>query len=176
MEYIESSNIVVFPCANRSEDYNLQSRVMSEYNMTNIINQLTERDSFVISDTVDTGIPFEFNIHGYYFCVADYSKITEKFTGETDNKIYAVISINEQQKDNVIYKELAIIPSEQTSLDDSNGMFCGLGFVSSVEEPSSYYKLLILEKHEGLWVIPKNSKIKFTSKFSVLVDDGDLDE
>lgn len=65
MGYINSNNIIVFPSSNRTNGNNYGTNWLTEYNLSNIINQLLGEKGFVISDSTD-GDSFKFNIQGYY--------------------------------------------------------------------------------------------------------------
>lgn len=67
---LSSTNIVVFPTTRRTSAYSTRARLMSEMSLTGLINQLTDNDSFVISQSYSQSSAFKFNIHGYYFEVS----------------------------------------------------------------------------------------------------------
>ena len=54
MSQIKSSSISVFPCANRGKfgdtNFNLQSRLTSEYNLTSIINHIIQYKWLLLQD------------------------------------------------------------------------------------------------------------------------------
>ena len=181
MSYINSNAINVFPCANRGSDYNLQSRLTSEYNLTNIINQLIDQDSFVITSVLTTDGPLAFNIHGYYFNVSNYTSITGLGLG---NDIYAYIRVFSSTSNGVVFQELGTSGTEEGTELDSNSTFMGVNFVATQEEvPTSgdnnfYYSLHILHSDNGTnWTIPEESTVKFitnSTRRSIRIDDGEL--
>lgn len=191
MSQIKSSSISVFPCANRGEfgntNFNLQSRLTSEYNLTSIINQLVDKNSFVISpsDTikpVDTSSPISFNINGYYFKIDSIENAIGEFSNSSD--LYASIQLrttNVPGFGDMI--ELSDTRRDRTqvagdigeTLDDA--VFTGLDI--SADEPSglNVYSLHILKKDGGSWYVPPESTIKFITdnkRRSVKIDDGEL--
>lgn len=180
MPYIKSNAINVFPCANRGTAYNLQSRLTSEYNLTNIINQLIDTDSFVISNNLSNGISF--NIHGYYFSVSDYTSITNLNSSWTD--VYATITISSDVLvDGVIFNELIVTGTEDTStndsLDNDQTEFTGVEFSNSPASGDNTYSLHILHRDSisSSWYIPPESTVKFvtnSNKRSIKIDDGEL--
>ena len=95
--YLKSKNITVFPSVNRSVGAK-GARLFTEYNLVHLINQLTDTDSFIISNELDLSNPvFEFNIAGYYFKVDSYVNIISKFDGmpvSLGDNIYAEIKID----------------------------------------------------------------------------------
>ena len=95
MSNVQSSEILVFPSTKRGS-YQLTARLMTEQYMVNIINELVDTDAFVITQNTTDGIinannKFEFNVHGYYFCVAHASDITN--SSSATDCIYANIIV-----------------------------------------------------------------------------------
>lgn len=187
MPYINSNNINVFPCANRGGNYDLPSRLTSEYNLTNIINQLLDADSFVITTTLSDQSPISFNIHGYYFNVTDYTIITSLSGLESASDIYAsiIVSSSTSAEGNISFQELNVFNSSGTAgglnLDDSaTTTFRGIIFTAddTLSNPSQgIYTLHILTKSGSSWVVPAESTVKFitnSNKRSVCIDDGIL--
>lgn len=184
MPYISSSNITVFPCANRGGSYNMYSRMTSEYNLTNIVNQLLDVDSFVITPSLSDQSEISFNIHGYYFTVSDYTNITSLEGLQSAKDIYACIVVNTEtsQQSNLQYQELNVFNSSGTpggiNLDNSaDSTFRGVFFNTSAIEGVGVYCLHILTQVDGEWQIPQESTVKFitnSNKVSVSIDDGVL--
>lgn len=81
--------IKVFPAVNRTT--NLESRWLNEPNLTNLVNQLLDKESFLISDTLDDVI--KFNIHGYYFEIYT-AALTEDAASNTAKAVYASIILD----------------------------------------------------------------------------------
>lgn len=113
---MKSNKVFVFPCVNRSEKYDLKSKLLSEENITNIVKSLVDNKSFVINNDINN---LEFVIDGYYF------KLSEK-PGDT---VYATIH---KEEDNFL--------SGDTD-DDENSYFEGL--VISNEPSDGCLPLLI---------------------------------
>lgn len=190
---VSSKDISVFPCGNRCSDYDLQSRITTEYNLISIINKLVDKDSFCIDDTFNKGnaTDFVFNIHGYLFSVpqnAIWSSV-----GSSATNIYATIGVRKTQND--MYElapiglsssgKITIVGSGDTwSLDDSSsGNFNGVLFtttIPTIESPTSGdltpYTLKIVETQGSKQVVPQDSLIKFETtndgKRSLRIDDG----
>lgn len=59
---IPSEKIEIFPCVSRKPDYDLSSRLMTEENITNLIKNILDKDSYVIK--IDGGYIY-FVIEGY---------------------------------------------------------------------------------------------------------------
>lgn len=170
---LPSNQIRVFPCANRGASYNLDSRLTTEYNLTNIINQLTDTKKFVITNFVDSDNKvLEFNINGYYFSVSDYTNIVnniylEGTPAEIDDCIYAEIFIDENST-NIVFNELSV----NTTEDEEAGVFNGVTFDNTYNEEQNSLKLLVYTS-DG-WKIPLESKIRY-NKHSISIDNGELD-
>lgn len=89
MIYAESANVEVFPSTKRSNEYASQSRLLSEKSFSRLINQLVDKDSFIIRYDSDS---IEFNIHGYYFKINSFSSLLPKVSEATN--LYACIKID----------------------------------------------------------------------------------
>lgn len=198
MAYLSSNNIAVFPCSNRGQGYNLGARLTSEYNLTNIVNQLLNVEAFVISPSYGTSISTDtsisFNILGYYFNVASINDILDLFKDENPEDIYACIRVNTftttKSGETLNLQELTTLDS--TTASDANmnvdldtvgesgsSVFMGVQFTKtnpSVSDDVTSY-LHILHYDGDTWNIPEDSYIKFTSNNStraVTIDDGEL--
>lgn len=62
----------IFPTSGRFDSsdssYDSGTNLITEYNIASLINQLTDKPGFVISDNGDSSnASIEFNIKGYYF-------------------------------------------------------------------------------------------------------------
>ena len=176
---LSTDKITVFPVSNKPSEPN--SRLLTEYNLTHIVNRLVDKSSFVItsndSDTIkDQTGPFEFNIEGYYVKIIDLKDLIEQFSEVTS--IYAKIGIKPSQADNNNFQELK-------GEEDEAGLYTGVNFTdtieaqSTVEEASAiYYNLKLLEKSSASnnWQIPRESKVRFNQWSFSSIDDGDLDK
>ena len=191
MSQRKSSSISVFPCANRGEfegkaNFNLQSRLTSEYNLTSIINQLVDKHSFVISpsDTstpVDTSSPISFNINGYYFKIDTIENAIGEFSNS--NNLYASIQLKTTYVDgfgNMI--ELSATGDSDEVAGDSgltldDAVFTGLDISDALRSGTNIYSLHILKKDGGSWYVPPESTVRFitdNTRRSVKIDDGEL--
>lgn len=178
MAYISSNKINVFPSGNRSEDYPY-AKLPTEFNLTNIINRLTDVDSFVVNKEYSSnGIvnPLEFNIMGYYFKVDADAVTTLTSTTFPSGPIYGTIKLNDISVGGYTFRELQNTTSGTTL--DVGTEFQGITFGTTASSTSGEYSLKLLEKVNSVWMIPQDSKIKFntnsTSK-SVVLDDGILE-
>lgn len=190
MSQIKSSSISVFPCANRGKfgdtNFNLQSRLTSEYNLTNIINQLVDENSFVISpsdtsEPVNTSEPISFNINGYYFKIDSIENAIGEFSN-SDN-LYASIQLmttNVPGFGDMI--ELSATGDSDEVAGDSgqtldDAVFTGLDISDELPSGLNVYSLHILKKDGGSWYVPPESTIRFITdnkRRSVKIDDGEL--
>lgn len=74
MSYLASSDVRVYPSAlrggtdgpTRNNIYDPESRIGTEFNLTNSTNRLTIDGSFVIDAAPQSGW-LQFSLHGYYF-------------------------------------------------------------------------------------------------------------
>ncbi len=184
---LKSTAVKVFPSAFRgladgTTQYNPEARLTTEFNVTNLTNRLSSKDSFVIDWTGSVAI---FNIHGYYF----EANLTELLAGEGAawNDVYAYIRVLPFQSTdggNTTYKAFtlvgaddvgATVPTTGRILDEtvSSGessvdTFMGLGLQGTQESSldPGVYGLHLLHKDGETWSvssIPTASKLKFKS-------------
>lgn len=190
MSQIKSSSISVFPCANRGKfedtNFNLQSRLTSEYNLTSIINQLVDKNSFVISPSdisraVDTSSPISFNINGYYFKIDTIENAIGDFSNASN--LYASIQLMTTNVPG--FGDMIELSDTKNSdqvagdtgqtLDDA--VFTGLDISDELPSAPDVYSLHILKKDRGSWYVPPESTIRFitdSKRRSVKIDDGEL--
>lgn len=183
MPFIESTNIGVFPSANRGDNYNLQARLTSEYNLTNIVNQLLDKDAFVITPKVSKDGEFAFNIHGYYFCIYNITTFLNKSDFTSATTIWAYIKIASAvnaiaDTSEKVYYQLVDTSGEGGSPLDRDAGFTGVNFMSSQPaDGDGIYMLQLLDKVGSSWVVHPESLIKFTTDSvhkSISIDDGTL--
>jgi hypothetical protein len=186
MANIKSTAVKVFPSAFRGPSsgttkYNPESRLNTEFNVTNLTNRLASRDSFVIDWNSGTKI-IKFNIHGYYF----EANLTEFLgvggTGASWTDVYASIKVipfitdeGEPSAPNTKYKGFTLVGANDTVgfitepsgriLDVDTGgtyFFEGLDLTQTPRTPASdVYELKILSGGPSSWAVPLTSLLKF---------------
>lgn len=71
MAYLQSGDVVVFPIAKERIDTVEETRLLTEYNVSNLVRQLynSGQNGFIISSAKDSANNYviEFNLYGYYF-------------------------------------------------------------------------------------------------------------
>ena len=169
MAFLNKNNIHVFPVTNKPSEK--QSRLTTEYNITNIVNRLLDTKSFIItSGAVTAESALEFNIQGYYVKV---DMIRDLGTPTTASDCYAFIKI----------KEASVTAGEQTFIEldggenDSNE-YTGVSFSwvnAKPETGADEYALHLLHYDGTNYTIPRASKIRFNQYAINKIDDGDLD-
>lgn len=103
--YFKSNNIKIFPCQRRNNNYDRAALLNTEFNLTNMINRLTDVKSFIIngltlaknnnSETF-TLAEGKCNIGGYYFELSDdVSDIDLIGTSNGDKLILEIKLIND---------------------------------------------------------------------------------
>ena len=178
MSYVISENISVYPSARRGAT-SLESRLVTESALVNIINKLIDSDGFVITKTFDPDKVFEFNIHGYYFKLVTGAVLTSMFEDASNNStIYGIIHLAKisgsayelSGQDEVI---------QQSEDEEPTVVFTGIEF--SLDIPTSgddvYYLALVSKNETGNWVIVPGSKFKFNSESTsgvVNIDGGEF--
>lgn len=159
--YLSSDKIKVFPSARRSDSVNDPfSRLMSESTIASIINKLIDTEGFVITNTYTPNGQLEFNIHGYYFNITNSTEIMTTYSGAADDTVLfasIILSVFSSPNDsNLKFEELKNY--------DNGSVYEGLIVNTTVPTPATgekVFKLAILKKVNGSWVIPQESQIKF---------------
>lgn len=150
-------SIISFP-ATKSGAFS--SKLISEYNLINLVNRLTDKDSFIISSDTSNNV-IKFSIHGYYF---EYN-----YDSSLGNSLYAYIKISNSNEWSTLYLD--------GSLTDDDGNETGLFFTDPGSD--SNYTVYPLQLTDDSGNIMEDNMLKFTtdsSTRSVSIDDGDLDK
>lgn len=164
MATINSNKILVFPTTTRTDDYSKRARLMSEMSLTGLINQLTDTDSFVISQSYSASDVFKFNIHGYYFELSAGALTSVLQTVSASQSLYAHIELTSSSGYVELYGQ------------DSAGSYSGLVLNNAeaytpVVTGNTVYTLKILSKDaRSVISVPKTSLIRFEQ------DRVDIDE
>lgn len=144
--------MIVFPSTNSSDP---KEKIITEYNICNIVNRLVDREAFVIS-AVNTGseLAITFNISGYIFSTTNiWNEEPLKTLHYKSKPIYAYITLN------------------KGTGNDSSYWVTFATLTLTQEKPAA--DVDYLELWDGSQV-PRDSWIKFNNN-SVYIDDGDLD-
>lgn len=177
---LESSKISIFPTPNRGTNYQPQARLVTEFNLVNIVNRLVDKESFVISyDNTPAGIENNiiFNIYGYW--IKANLKDNSLLTNASNSLLYARIKVVGSD-----FIELDGTDEKDTSSTEASTevkyLYKGVDFLTENPGPDAggYHSLKLLEKVSGTWQVPEDSKVRFTTGTetrSVTIDDGDLD-
>ena len=162
--YLQSENISIFPTPNRGTNYQPQARLVTEFNLTNIVNRLVDKESFVISYKNNK---ITFNIYGYWV-EADFSKMSSLLEASV---LYARIKVTGSD-----FIELDGTDEKDISSTEVKYLYKGVEFLT--EKPGidagGYHSLKLLENGK----VPEDSWVKFTTSAttrSITIDDGDLD-
>lgn len=141
--------MIVFPSTNSADP---KEKIITEYNICNIVNRLVDREAFVISAVnTEYGLAITFNISGYIFSTDNlWSELPSDVSNET--AIYASITLN-----------------TTTGADSPYWNTYGSLNLTKTKPTSGVY----LQLWDGKQ-IPRESWIKFNNN-SVYIDDGDLD-
>lgn len=174
MANLDSNKVKIFPTPNRGVGYQPQARLVTEFNLTNIVNRLVDKDSFVISyDNTPNAVEnkITFNIHGYWI----EANLKDSGLSITGN-LYAGITT----KDNSVTStteagvESTTKFTELVGTDDDSGKYTGVIFDINPITTNVTYSLKLLENGQ----VPADSWVRFktdASTRSVTIDDGDLD-
>lgn len=168
---LESSKISIFPTPNREATYQPQARLITEFNLINIVNRLVDKESFVISYKNNEII---FNIYGYWI-KADLTGLS--ITGD----LYARIQVTASEGSD--FTELQGTDEKDTSGSESKYTYRGVTFITgdnivSFTDSDGWHSLKLLEKVGDTWQVPEDSQVKFATGAktrSITIDDGDLD-
>ncbi len=152
---IKSNNLFVFPCVSREARFDLDAKVLSEKNITNIIKSVTDKESYIIS--WDNNSNLRCVIRGYYFEIKGESKPT---AGSTTSR-YVHLVMKGDPTDPV--------DPDRFLIKGDNGVdFEGL----TIDSNSSEADLILYENG----IIPESSFIKFdrSSLPITTIDCGEL--
>ncbi len=144
MSYVQSNQIQVFPTTRRKKKQQ-DARLMTEKALVGIINQLVDKDAFVVTNKDDIGLnnPFAFNIKGYYFYFPQLSYITGLFNTDTTNTyIYASITLDEGNG----YTELLGQDDTLNNVDYYNGVNFTISSSPTGPTGTNVYSARILER------------------------------
>lgn len=163
---LQSDNISIFPAARRYDKAE-ESRLFKEKSVITLINNLIDSDGFVITSTIASEGPFQFNVYGYYICINNLSNLTSSFA-DKDN-IYAVLDIDNEDNN---YPELL---GDNELIGDNQSQYAGISFVDTVPTGENIHYLKILEKKDDSWEIPTDSKIKFNANsINIKINGGEI--
>ena len=142
----------VFPCVNRQINP-LESSLLSEENITNIIKSISDRDSFIISYSKTSGnCRWEVILDGYYI---DFT-----YTPNNNNNLYVILNINSDTK----------LLKGDTTIDIDTSEFGGLTITESIPAEGVPY----LHIYDGI-TAPTESFVKFNpSSLPRKLDCGEL--
>ena len=169
MGYLSSEKVDVFPCVGRTVDTKRSARLVSERMLTSLVNNLLDKNSFVISfDSTNGNNIVQFNLYGYFFKVTLGSNADiVGLVGGDSTKVYASITL--------VNTEAFVQIKGQDSGPVGNEQYTGLVISgteptsSSLEEGEELHSILLLEKTGDTWDVPQDSYVKYT------IDGGVLD-
>lgn len=152
--------MIVFPSTNSNDP---KEKIITEYNICNIVNRLVDRDAFVISATpTESGLALTFNIEGYIFSTSDIwgeaeawgkTEAGEQYTPIRSRKVYASL-LTEKSTDSSYWDTFKSI-----KLTNDN----------PYTDPDVVAYLQLWDGKQ----VPRESWIKFDNG-AVYIDDGDL--
>lgn len=169
--YINTENISVFP-STRRDNKQVSARLISESSVVSMINKLIDTDGYVITpdndeDIIEDSTMLEFNIHGYYFAIAQTSLLRSKFP--SSNNIYANIYLDEVGN----YIELQGQDFDNNDVWEYRGVtFSDTDLTLASENPADYSLWLFTRDEQQTWQVPLESRTKFTFDVALGVDGG----
>lgn len=190
-EYVQSSEILVFPATRRTYDSN-KSRLLSEMALTSIVNKMIDYAGFVITEDISTNgdlnKPFDFNIMGYYFHLDSLSSIIDTVGGlSIGESIWGIIEL--AGEDYVELKEGDV--STDLSNPSAPTMYHGIKFSKTasgsalghlITPTAGIYQLQLIKRtadagsgtsgSSGL-TIPMESRVRMSGG-SIRIDDGEI--
>ena len=191
---IKSSQVKMFPCQDRDDYWDRQSKMANEQNLISIVNRVVGRESFIVSGlgiensgSTQQLMPGVCNIGGYLFNIHDYIKLDR--AQSAGDRLYLSIKIQHsaiaESTPHPYVKLDRLLPytRDNASLDtstDADSSFLGVVITTSLEvdlESSDYIHLLIAEADSSRkWVsvnasIGVNSGVKNVSEFKFIASD-----
>lgn len=197
MANLNTTDVRVFPTSKRV-GADPAAKYTTEYNLTNLVNRLTNREAFVITNNVIVDSnkisDFQFNILGYYFTVnLDFTPSTElaPLPSDPDNRyLNATIQVQRQnygdlENANSKFKNFwNLLGDDQIPTGQSQKKFRGLKLewgpltthkkIIEIEDPNTRIKTKINTDQPELSGVYKVDGENFTSfyTFTVLEYDG----
>ena len=164
MANLPSGNVDVFPCVGRTVATKRSARLVSERMLTSLVNNLLDKDSFVISFDSGNSNTVQFNLYGYFFSIKLGS--IEDLLGKDATRVYASITL--------VNTDTFAQISGQDSDESGGGQYTGLLLSDSEQKSPSVtggklHSILLLEKTNNTWDVPQDSYVKYT------IDGGVLD-
>lgn len=150
--YFKSENVQVYPSSHRNDEFNRTARLNTEENITNLVNRLTSKKSFIIDGlkikTIENGIELtkgKCNINGYYFDI--------KGNSNNDNILLDPNLTQNSEENDFLILEIKIVNhsdlggnlefNELTGIDENSAFPLDQG-----EGDSSSFTGLILKKQK----------------------------
>lgn len=147
MSNLASKKIRVFPFGRNRGIIDPHSRVLNEYNISNLVRMLTDSDNYVVSYN-STDSKMEFVIHGYYFS-ADLTDVIKQ-----GQPLYATIQLATATNVDPPYEYLSGGDTE-----GENTQFTGVTFTT--EQPKSGLWLQLLDNNRE---VPQTSYVRFKGR------------
>ena len=164
MYTIESKNIKIFPCSQYRET-NRSSKLFYEQNISNMIRQVTDNPSYIISGKIDESAKvtetLKLTLYGYYVEILEGTSL---ISDETSENIYIRIVLKETEVGDKL---------QELDGQDDGVNFNAVQFGSDVD-PDKYSLLLAKKLPDNKWELVEESFVKFTKK-SILEIDGKHD-
>lgn len=184
---ILSKNFTTFPISTTRNTAFPNGRMLSEHNLSTLIQCLTDEDKFVVNANVnDNRASVSFMMKGHFF------QINNIDISSADN-LYAIATFSESNEITISDKLQPENPSSAdtptpTSSGDSNPdststttnvnnslVNSGIQLVSTEpSKPENAYYLHLLTKESGNWEIPSESTFKFHSSSIKAIDGGTI--
>ena len=131
MNFINSKSVLMYPSSKRTDVHDVDARLLTEYNLTSLINRLTGRKCFIIEglDVSGTTVsPGKCNIDGYLFTIK--AAVTAPSASANTYLCFKILTEKTDESSYVLYDELVNLDDETAaSLDGStatNSKFYGL--------------------------------------------------
>ena len=173
--YPSSGSVKVFPTTKRG-DQQRSARFITEKNIVNLVNNLLDKDSFIITKKVSNDFDIatenlEFNIGGYYFKVDEIDTIISNLISGIQPQIGDCVWANIFTYYTGEYEELYGYDEVVTINEESLSVYKGLTFSYGLDGIGSAKSLKILEcvgfkdvdgANIPVWSIPDDSLLKYS--------------
>lgn len=167
MSYFNSEHLTIFPTAHRQYQesgtttvVNIESRLNTEYNITNLVNGLLDQNinngNFVVDYSSNV---LKFCMQGYY---VELTNVGNYLSSNTADGLWVKLSKYNVGSNSTGYEHLIeIVPNgaQATGNLDDGQNFLGLDYVNS--ETSDYFQLL--EKVSNGYDVPEKSRLRFST-------------
>ena len=174
MSYIQSSQINIFPCS-KARFHDRQSNLFYEQNISNIVRQVTDVDSYIISGEINSNCTviekLKLSLYGYYIEIEEDTQLVES-NNNSDDELYVVISLTNTAKEGIEIPIPQELYGQDKDLENTGTqVFEPIQLLNknameklSNSETVIYHKLLLARCVNNIWSLVPESYVKLRAE------------